>query len=110
MGWAALDMPGMGQCGVVIAGDPPTAGQVWPGQQIEMIYNWNNTWDSGTPSLTSGYIPIDGKHFTNGIAKPGWVPLVDPHPAITALYVTLGTARQHGMAPTRGKSGKGFPR
>jgi hypothetical protein len=78
----AMDQVGRGT-GNLISGDPP-APIAWPSQATETMYCWQNTINSVvSPMGNSGYQTlIEGRDFTNGM-KPGWVPLVFPHPLVT---------------------------
>jgi hypothetical protein len=94
---ASLDMPGMGKNDIKIDGNPPTP-VGWPNQEIEPVYGWDNT-VNGVPNTggINGYPNlIEGIHYINGVAKPGYIPLVYPHPLVSGVS---GGSNPPGVAP-----------
>jgi hypothetical protein len=87
----ARDMPGMS------TGPPVTRNSTtfvpilpWPAQQIEPIYCWNNTLDGVPANLVANYpVIVQGIHWTNGVVKPGYIPLIFPHPLISGVTIPL---------------------
>lgn len=59
---------------------PPTPA-AWPNQVSEPLYGWGNKLDGATALITSvNAVVIEGRDFTNNIAKPSYTPLKYPHP------------------------------
>ncbi len=93
---AILDQPGTGQ-GNLVSGDTPvnsTIGTpVWPNESFDPIYNWGNTLDYqlpdayyGPPSpngISQAYTVVSGRDWIDGTPKPGYTPLVYPHPLVS---------------------------
>lgn len=101
----AMDQVGRGT-GNLISGDTPTP-IGWPNEVQDTLYCWRNTVGGVVvPMGNSGYMTlVEGRDFTNGIVKPGWVPLTFPHPLITSTPpvtnsvspgTITGTARLQG--------------
>jgi len=96
---AILDQPGMGQ-GDLITGDSPvnstTGTATWPHENFDPIYNWGNTMDYRFPDssygapVNGGYpqtkTVVSGRDYIDGTPKPGYTPLVYPHPLVGAVY------------------------
>ena len=85
-----LDQPGMGS-GDLITGelqpwgpDPintVTGVASWPRENVEGIYSWNNTLNGADAGFGSDYPHAQaGREFFNDTPKPGYTPLVYPHP------------------------------
>ena len=97
-----LDQPGTGQ-GDLIAGDTPlntvTGTAVWPHEAFDPIYIWGNTLDYQYPD--SAYGPpvnggasqstsvVQGRDWIDGTPKPGYTPLVYPHPLVGTNEVVV---------------------
>ncbi len=87
----ARDMPGM-STGPKVPRNPTTFVPVlpWPPQTIEPIYCWSNIFDGKVGDLVPNYpVLVEGIHWTNGVVKPGYIPLVYPHPLVTGVSVPL---------------------
>jgi hypothetical protein len=107
--YAAIDAPGRGQ-GDLLTGDNPTP--IWLHDAIEPIYFWNNTVFQNTGVLTNinwregaeypGLI-LENRDFYN-TAKPGYVPLVYPHPLATALDTSPTNLITSPLTPPSGLS------
>jgi hypothetical protein len=78
-----LDMCGMGKGDYISGANPTPVG--WPHQQLEPCYAWGNT-----PSLSmyAQSVLKANVHYFNNTAKPGYVPLVYPHPLIGSVATT----------------------
>ena len=89
-----LDQPGTGQ-GNLITGDTPlnstTGTAVWPNEAADPIYIWGNTLNYQYPDAAYGpavngavgqNIVVNGRGYVNGTAKPGYTPMVYPHPLV----------------------------
>ena len=97
----ALDQPGRGR-GDLITGDTPPP--VWPHQQIEPCYSWNNIHSPGgehinfTPAGSSSQTLLQGRDYYNDTPMPGYTPYIYPHPLVTGTQpparATLGS-QQH---------------
>jgi hypothetical protein len=88
-----LDQPGTGQ-GDLISGDTPlnstTGTAVWPHSAADPVYIWGNTLDYQYPDSAYGppvnggaaqsYTVQSGRDWIDGTPKPGYIPLVYPHP------------------------------
>ena len=84
-----LDQPGMGHGDLLAGGNPGvydtvTGGTNWPNEISEPIYVWGNTENGGPFAATQpAYnIIILGRDLINGV-KPGYTPLVYPHPLVS---------------------------
>ncbi len=88
-----LDQPGRGS-GDLVAGDMEpwgadptntiTGRPTWPHQASDPIYFWNNTLNGTPATAASDYPNIQvGRDFFNDTPKPGYTPLVYPHPLQT---------------------------
>lgn len=83
-GAACLDGVGRGM-GLLISGDMPTA--MWPQQEREPVYAWNNTYDGGaTYDDGSPSVLVAGVDYIEG-ARPGFVPFQYPHPLVVSEVV-----------------------
>jgi hypothetical protein len=92
----ALDQPGAGMSDLLVGGSntpsvPPTP-VGWPNQADEPIYYWNNSGKTNVAS--SDYYIKAGRDYKNE-AKPGYTPLVYPHPwaapnQVAGVRVTSG--------------------
>lgn len=81
-----IDQPGAAQGGLLSGFNPTPA---WPNQVIEPIYCYSNTvWHFyDTPvqfpqDISNPEYPnlVNGRDYTNGVAKPGYAPYTYPHP------------------------------
>jgi hypothetical protein len=90
---SAMDQVGNGS-GDLIIGDTPvnstTGTPAWPNQSKDGVYFWGNTqiWQGATTAgyfdSLGGYLCIqEGRDFFNNTAKPGYTPLVYPHPLVS---------------------------
>lgn len=71
-----LDMPGAGTTDLLMdKSSDPTPVDLH--QQFDPIYIWGNT---GAPNPASNPETIEGVHFHNNVARPGWTPYIYPHP------------------------------
>jgi hypothetical protein len=63
--------------GDLITGDNPSP-VGWPHQRLDPCYQWGNS----PPNLSFAAFPDvrENVHYYNNIAKPGYTPLVYPHP------------------------------
>jgi hypothetical protein len=77
-----LDICGLGQSDYNANATPK-----WLNYAAEGVYQWDNTWDGGAVTFETSEYPIlqEGYHFFNNTAKPGYTPLVYPHPLVTAF-------------------------
>lgn len=99
---ATLDSPGRG-ISQPISGSPPNNQNL--SQAFEPVYQWGNTLNGAnvtTFSIPAGSI-VNGRDYTNNVAKPGYTPYTYPHPLvgaapciINATTLNIGTLR---MAP-----------
>lgn len=83
----ALDQPGAGMGDLMTGGTntpavAPTPA-VWPNQADEPIYYWNNT--GITNVSNAGYYTIRAGRDYKNVSKPGYTPLVFPHPYAGAI-------------------------
>lgn len=119
---AVLDQPGTGQGDLIadtvsgnsIPYDVVTGLMAWPNEAFDPIYIWGNTMDYQYPD--SAYGPpvnggasqstsiIQGRDWIDGTPKPGYTPLVYPHP----LTLLGGTNDYFTLTVTNG-SGSGTP-
>lgn len=85
-----LDQVGNGS-GDLLTGDDAinstTGTPAWPHEPKEMVYFYGNTniyggvTNAGAFDALGGYLTIiEGRDFTNGLARPSYTPLVYPHP------------------------------
>lgn len=84
--WGAtngLDIIGLGQSDYNTDATPK-----WLNFAAEGVYQWANEWDGGTVNFRADEYPIlrEGYHYFNS-AKPGYTPLIYPHPLVTAFVV-----------------------
>lgn len=114
-GYPCLDQPGRGK-GDLLDGDAPTPR--WLNQVSDPVYVWNNTLNGLAEPLRIETIDrdviVEGRDFFNA-PKPGYVPLVYPHPLVsgaapepepepepepppadTVAPTVTATVRQHG--------------
>ena len=85
-----MDQPGMGSGDLIVGefmpwGPDPintvTGVASWPRAPVEGLYSWNNTMDGANTGLGSGWPTVLlGRDFFNDTPKPGYTPLVYPHP------------------------------
>jgi len=90
-----LDQPGEGQSDLLADhgggeyGNPydtVTGGTNWPNQALDPIYEWNNTIVMPLPNpWHDSIVPqeptmVSGRDYYDGVIKPGYAPLVYPHP------------------------------
>ena len=86
-----LDQVGLGEGDLITGDDVPvnsvTGLPTWPREISEPFYQWGNTLN-GTPDSVSYYVDNNvvrvGRDFISGTAKPGYTPLVYPHPLVEA--------------------------
>jgi hypothetical protein len=101
-----LDQPGEGKDTVIFSlADPPTPAQ-WPNQTLTPCYEWNNT-----PSNLKFFAYENvrtNQHYYDGLAKPGYTPLIYPHPLVTAQ--DGGATNNSVFAPLFSGSGSFFLR
>ena len=107
-----LDQPGMGS-GDLIRGDAPpygpgvinttTGGPAWPHEQIEGIYSWNNTLNGQDAGFGSDFPQVQvGRELLNDTPKPGYTPLVYPHPLQSgSSYISPGGSGASLQPPAR---------
>ncbi len=80
-----MDQPGVGQ-GDLLSGDSPNP--VWLNEAAEPVYVWTNsltvmysTMTAVAPVCMTSYPNmVNGRDYTNGVARPGYTPYVYPHP------------------------------
>jgi hypothetical protein len=104
--YAQLDQVGRGQ-GDLVADTSPgngvpvntvTGQPTWPNEASEPLYQWGNTFN-GTPNYavgpdgdTGSYNVIKyGRDYFDNTVKPGYTPLVYPHPLVSSLGTVPGT-------------------
>lgn len=85
-----LDQPGLGSGDLVTGEEQPwgpgpknTAlnAAVWPREVLEGVYSWNNTLNGVNAGFGSDFPTCKlGRDFFNDTPKPGYTPLVYPHP------------------------------
>jgi hypothetical protein len=85
-----LDQPGLGSGDLVLGdiqpwGPDPTntvfKTAVWPREPVEGVYSWNNTLNGADAGFGSDYPHVKPNvHYFNATPKPGYTPLVYPHP------------------------------
>ncbi len=85
-----LDQAGMGSGDLVVGdmqpwGPNPTVSTTgvaqWPHQVTEGIYSWNNTLNGANVGFRSGFPHCQlNRDYFNDTPKPGYTPLVYPHP------------------------------
>jgi hypothetical protein len=86
-GYRCVDQPGAGTSSDLAGIAIPSA--TWVGNILDPIYQWNNAFGSiGTPILsTQGAFAathlVEGRDYFNNTPKPGYVPLIYPHPLVT---------------------------
>jgi hypothetical protein len=81
---ATLDQVGR-STGDLIQGEKP-APVAWPHQVSEPLFEWNNFLNGINGQISSSYGVIrENRDFFNDTQKPGYVPLVYPHPLAAAL-------------------------
>jgi hypothetical protein len=90
-GYPCLDQPGRGSFPVGNPGNWPTKSTGYTDAQyqaLDPIYQWNNNVNGHTSSLcgynvpeTANYVKPNRDYYDN-VAKPGYTPLVYPHPLI----------------------------
>lgn len=76
----AIDQPGMGKDDGLMNNLPATPNTGWHNAATEMCYQWGgNTFrlESVEPCI------VEGRDFTNGVAKSGYTPYTFPHPLTT---------------------------
>jgi hypothetical protein len=97
---SSLDQPGRGQ-GDLLANnasgspyDTITSATNWPNEAADPIYEWNNTLVMPLQNPYHPYIVaneptmLSGRDYYDGVTKPGYTPLVYPHPLDTTNAVT----------------------
>ena len=74
-----------------------TGQPTWPHEVSEPLYQWGNTFN-GTPNyavgpvVTSGYNIVQyNRDYSDNIPKPGYTPLVYPHPLAVGGSTAGGT-------------------
>lgn len=106
-----IDQPGLGS-GDLVQGevqpwgpDPVnvvTGVASWPRQNIEGIYSWNNTLNGKDAGFGSDYPHVqEGREFFNGTPKPGYTPLVYPHPLQSGIGYSGGGSGNSLQPPAR---------
>jgi hypothetical protein len=88
-----LDMIGA-STGDLLSGNAPAPR--WLNQQIEPVYTWNNTFNGAANAgvATTPDTPIkEGLHFINNKPKPGYKPLIYPHPLVKKVSASTKSAR-----------------
>lgn len=88
----AIDQEGLGSGDLIWQYTPTntlTGTQSWPHEVQEPMYFWQNTFSNNTAGYVTNFsiistpaMLIGGRDYTN-IAKPGYTPLVYPHPLST---------------------------
>jgi hypothetical protein len=85
--YATLDQCGMGQ-GDLLANSTPvntrTGTASWPNEAADPVYVWGNNFNFTVPGYPSGLVAGSAQSFVSGTPKPGYTPLVYPHPLVTA--------------------------
>ena len=91
-GYPAIDQVGHGTCLDQIRGDTPinqrTGTQAWPRNQLEPVYEWNNSWTPvpQNPGEKVGFqcdIVQRGRDVLPDTPMPGYTPYTYPHPLVT---------------------------
>lgn len=91
-----LVSPTLGTSGVLTTINTYTGNTSWPNEVLEGVYVWGNTLDGVQTGVMSYYPTLQlGRDFYNS-AKPGYTPLVYPHPLQSETYVGIGA----GGGPT----------
>ena len=83
---------GLGANQILVTINASTGVASWPNQVLEGVYAWGNTL-GGVPTGLMSYYPTlqENRDFFN-TPKPGYTPLVHPHPLQSLTYVgTSGT-------------------
>jgi hypothetical protein len=89
--YQTLDQPSAGQGDLIVdtswgsAIPTNSLGGNWPHQVISPIYQWGNTVNGAVPTIQNGqygFLVANTNYFDN-VAKPGYVPLVYPHPLVS---------------------------
>ena len=104
-----LDQPGVGS-GDLIVGDqqpwgpnPTLAGYgvaKWPHQVSDPIYAWSNSLNGSPGKIGSDFPNIkEGRDFFNDLPKPGYTPLIYPHPLSSVAVVGGGTGGGTSLQP-----------
>jgi hypothetical protein len=104
--YAAIDQVGYGQSDL-LTGDTPvntvTGTVAWPHEAADPVYEWGNVWNypdtqsfpGQKTSADAGYLIAAGVNWLDDVVRPGYTPLVYPHP----LTLTAGQ-----LAPPSGLS------
>ena len=88
-----LDQPGLGS-GDMVTGEMQPWGPgpintalnaaVWPREVVEGIYSWNNTLNGANVGFGSDFPSVQpNRDYFNDTPKPGYTPLIYPHPLQT---------------------------
>jgi hypothetical protein len=95
-----IDQPGLGSGDLVKGEMQPwgpdpwntvTGVASWPRENIEGIYSWNNTLNGVSAGFGSDYPHLQaGRDYFNNTPKPGYTPLVYPHPLQSGIGYTGG--------------------
>lgn len=77
-----MDMCGVGQCSVVMTNDTTPEPVMYQQNAINPVYSWSNSPDT---AAISAHVNIrSGTHYFDHTPKPGYTPLIYPHPLVTA--------------------------
>jgi hypothetical protein len=97
--YATLDQCGFGE-GDLLTGTTPvntvTGTASWPNEVPDPVYVWNNNFNFSVSGYPSGLIAGNSLNYVAGVPKPGYTPLVYPHPLVTATGTPSGTTSTPG--------------
>ncbi len=103
--YSTVDQCGRGQ-GNLLSGDSPTP--AWPNQAADPVYIWGNSLTMLIPNNVnnargnSQSMTIQrGRDWIDDVPRPGYVPLVFPHPLVTGSN-TVATVSPPTMTPPTG--------
>lgn len=118
----ALDQVGAGAGDLVTdmtwGGANPTnsLGGNWPHQASDPVYQWGNTFNGASnPTIGStigGYNVIQlGRDYFDNTVKPGYTPLVYPHPLVSGINYTpsLASPTTYSLTVNGGTGGGNYP-
>ncbi len=73
-----------------------------------MVYQWANTNDGVDMTIhTCSGLFVEGRDYMNDVVKPGYTPLVYPHPLVSGSIISVGGGSSLVTPPSNVRAGPG---